>query len=86
MPLQAPPAPIPLPRVESPLAAAARTAGGSAGRWLRRAGVQSRRFAELLRAARTPDGRRQNLAPLLTLAASGAFVLGLALAWRRGRS
>ncbi|MGH9394393.1 MAG: hypothetical protein ACRD1E_09515 [Terriglobales bacterium] len=50
---------------------------------LRRARAESERVGELLRAARTPEGRQRNLAALLVLAAGSAFVLGLALGFRR---
>jgi|GEM_PF-2781103 len=50
---------------------------------LRRARAESERISELLHAARTPEGRRKNLAQLLVLAAGGGFLLGLVLGWRR---
>jgi hypothetical protein len=53
---------------------------------LRRARVYSGRWAELLRAARTPEGRRRNLAPLLALALGSSFLVGVILGWRRHRS
>lgn len=55
-----------------------------AGEWMRRARVEAQRLAELLKTARTEEGRQRNLAPLLLVAAGGGFVLGLALGWRRG--
>ena len=47
--------------------------------------AESKRMGELLRAARTRDGRAANLAPLLVLVASGAFVLGVGAGWMRRR-
>lgn len=56
-----------------------------ARRWRRRAQARSERLQELLRAARTAEGRRRNLAPLLLLAAAGGLLIGVALGLRKGR-
>lgn len=76
-----PAAPIPMPSPRS-----WRPAGERAGEWLgvcvRRARAESRRVTELLRAARTEEGRRRNLVPLAVLAAATAFVVGAAWGMR----
>lgn len=74
--------PIPMPLRQPPLLD---RLGRSAGNWSRRARTRARRLSELLRAARTPEGRRRNVEPLLMVAAAGGLLLGLALGWRRRR-
>lgn len=74
--------PIPMPLRQPPLMDRLQR---SVGHWSRRARTQSHRLGELLRAARTPEGRRKNAEPLLMLAAATGLVLGLAMGWRRGR-
>jgi hypothetical protein len=74
--------PIPMPlRDEAPREKWQRRAQ----QWQRRAQVRSERLRELLRAARTPEGRRRNLAPLLVIAAGSGFVIGLAMGMLRRR-
>jgi hypothetical protein len=73
--------PIPMPLREAPREKWQR----QARQWQHRAQVRSERIRELLRAARTPEGRRRNLAPLLVLAAGSGFVLGLAMGILRRR-
>lgn len=73
--------PIPMPLREAPREKWQRRAR----QWQRRAQVRSDRLRELLRAARTPEGRRRNLAPLLVIAAGSGFVIGLAMGMLRRR-
>jgi hypothetical protein len=49
------------------------------GRVVHRSHVESRRLSELMRAARTPEGRERDLVPLLALTLTATFVAGLAL-------
>ena len=73
--------PIPLPVRPSP----ADRRQTQARQWRRRARVRTRRIQELLRAARTPEGRRRNLAPLLVMSAAGGFILGVTIGLVRRR-
>ncbi|HEY8054493.1 MAG TPA: hypothetical protein VIE13_01135 [Terriglobales bacterium] len=47
--------------------------------------MRARRIQELLRAARTPEGRRRNLAQLLVLSAAGGLILGVTIGLVRRR-
>lgn len=79
-----PAAPLPMPS-PSPWRPVAEQAGEWLGVCVRRTRAESRRLTELLRAARTAEGRRRNLAPLAVLAASVALVVGAAWGMWRGR-
>lgn len=60
--------------------------GDRLGLFVRRARVQSKRLGELLEAARTPEGRQRNLAPLLVLFFSASFLIGAGIGLSRKRS
>ncbi len=51
----------------------------------RRARVQSDRAKALLRAARTPEGRRRNVLALMAVCGAAGALIGLALGWHSQR-
>ncbi|HXE31078.1 MAG TPA: hypothetical protein VN515_04690 [Terriglobales bacterium] len=78
------PIPMPSPRGEEPgWRPAVEHVSRMLGRGVRQVRAEADRLRELVRAARTHEGRERNLAPLLVLTASCAFLVGLGLGWRR---
>lgn len=80
-----PAAPIPMPSRGS-LRPLGEQIGQQLGMCARRAQAGARRLKELLQAARSEEGRRRNVIPLMVLAASATLVMGAAWGiWRGGR-
>lgn len=55
--------------------------GHAVGCGARMTRAEAQRLGELLRAARTPEGRRHYIAPLASLAFTSALLVGLGWGW-----